>query len=431
MRQDEMNKREIEREFKADFESVVRRYDLMFAAICSFIFPVHLFFDLKVVGIPAFVPLRLLLFVPAVSYLLARYFKLSDRWQTFLAFLYKFGANLMAFGIMLIAIPIGHYQAGLQDVIVTIIVIMVFTVRGWEEFAVTTIIPFIFFSIYIGFFANSPLIEKAYLFNPVLFFIVAISYLMLQRRLRYQAFISRYQLKQVNEELKKRSQVKDEFISILTHDLKSPLTVVKGYSAMMLAGGGGEFNPQQKEIMEIIWKQASAQQGLIDSIMDYTRTQYGYTLNRERISFSALVSEMVEAEKIEADKKKIDLRLDLPVEEIYINADKGMMERVIGNLIGNAIKYTLAEGKISIVLKREEGRLRLSVADTGVGIKPEDINKVFDKFFSIGAVTQEKKGTGLGLFIAKNFIEAHGGRIWAESEGLGKGSTFTVVLPVA
>jgi hypothetical protein len=248
--------------------------------------------------------------------------------------------------------------------------------------------------------------------------------------LRYQAFVLDYELNKGNQEMQRLDKVEDEFLSIITHDLKTPLTVIKGYSGMMLTGNSGEVNSQQKGMLEIIWKQADAQQGLVDSILDYTRTQFGYTLKRQPLTFSALVRELAEAEKVEADKKKIEIVMDLPAEEVQINVDKAMMERVIYNLIENAIRYTPEGGKIKITLTRDENEVRLIICDTGVGIAKENLEKIFEKFFGIEITgIHDKRGLGLGLYIVRNFVTAHGGRVFAESGGPGKGSTFTVTLP--
>ncbi len=238
-------------------------------------------------------------------------------------------------------------------------------------------------------------------------------------------------IQQANQQLRKIDQAKDEFLSIVTHDLKTPLTVILGYVGVMLSGMSGEVSPQQKGMLETIKKQANNQQDMIDTILDYTRMEFGrITVNPEEFSFSAMVGELAEAEKMEAGRKKITINVELPPQELLIQADKRMMGRVINNLIGNAIKYTPESGTISVVLQAGDGTIRLSVADSGIGIAAENLSRIFEKFYVVDAAgARERRSLGLGLSIVKSFVEAHHGRIWVESEGLGRGSKFLIEMP--
>ena len=236
-----------------------------------------------------------------------------------------------------------------------------------------------------------------------------------------------------NESLKKMDRTKDEFLSIVTHDLKTPLTVIIGYTGVMLAGmGGGTISPQQRGMLETIKRQANSQQEMIDTILDYTRMEFGRIfVNPEKFSLKEMANDLAEAEKMEAAKKQISITVNFPAEDVEVKADKRMMGRVINNLIGNALKYTDSGGTLNVSLERHDNLVKLVFADTGIGIAPEHLDKIFQKFFIVDtAGARERRSLGLGLSIVKSFIEAHNGRIWAESEGLGRGSRFNVEFPL-
>lgn len=184
-----------------------------------------------------------------------------------------------------------------------------------------------------------------------------------------------------NEQLRKIDRSKDEFLSIVTHDLKTPLTSVLGYADAILMGVYGQVNDEQKNALGKISQQATKQQAMIDTILDYTRIEFG---------------------------------------------------RVVNNLIGNSIKYTPANGHIEVSSTHNGSVARFAVKDDGMGIAKDDLGHIFEKFYMVDAtLAREKKSLGLGLNIVKSFVEAHQGKVWAESEGLGKGSTFIVELPIA
>jgi len=240
------------------------------------------------------------------------------------------------------------------------------------------------------------------------------------------------EIRAANEQLKKIDRTKDEFLSIVTHDLKTPLTVILGYAGVLLSGMGGVITDHQRGMIETMKRQAISQQEMIDTILDYTRMEFGrIVVNPEKIPLNEMVKEMVEAIQLEADKKKIKIKLNAPAEEITLYADKRMMGRIINNLIGNAIKYTPEGGDIQVSFVRENDIVRFTFADTGIGIEKEHLGKIFEKFFIVDAAgARERRSLGLGLSIVKSFIEAHAGKIWAESEGLGQGSRFIVEMPL-
>lgn len=240
------------------------------------------------------------------------------------------------------------------------------------------------------------------------------------------------ELQKANDKLKKMDKTKDEFLSIVTHDLKTPLVSIYGYTGVLQDGLAGEVTEKQQSILAIIKRQSKALEEMIDSILDFTRMEFAkITLNREQFSINSLIAALMEEIKPCADQKKISLDMKLPGEDIVCYFDKRMINRVVTNLISNAIKYTPEEGKMAVSLDKDGNLVRISVKDDGIGIKKDYLPQIFGKFFMVDKVKAgEKKSLGLGLHIAKSFIEAHRGKIWAESEGEGKGTKFIVELPL-
>lgn len=235
----------------------------------------------------------------------------------------------------------------------------------------------------------------------------------------------------VNEELKRTDKAKDEFLSIVTHDLELPLVSVLGYSEVLLQGILGQISDKQKSAVEIIHKHGKLLQGMIDSILDYTRLAFEKVkLESEVFSINSLMAEMLREMSLQFERKKISVNASLPKEDIMVDADKGMVRRIFANLLGNAVRHTPEGGRIEVDIDKNEEMVRVSVQDNGAGISKKRLSKIFDKFYIIkDEQAHLSRRLGLGLYIAKNFVEAHGGRIWAESEGEGKGAKFIFTLP--
>jgi signal transduction histidine kinase len=238
--------------------------------------------------------------------------------------------------------------------------------------------------------------------------------------------------KRANAELQKMDKVKDEFLSIMTHDLKSPLVAVLGYSEMLLGGLGGQLGEKQRSFIETIKNQGWHLQSMIDGLLDYTRAEFG-TLSpkQENFSLNNLVMEEIKAFLPEANQRKISLEYSPPADQVMITADEKMIDEVITNLLSNALKYSAEGGRATVSLGRGDGSVFFRVSDAGKGIAPDKIGRVFDKYFMVQEETaREKRSLGLGLYIAKKFIEAHHGTITVESPGEGKGTTFSFTLPL-
>jgi signal transduction histidine kinase len=232
------------------------------------------------------------------------------------------------------------------------------------------------------------------------------------------------------EELEKISQAKSEFISITSHQLRTPLSAIKGYLSMVLEGTYGGISERVKKVIENVYTANERLIKLVNSFLDVSRIELGREeLKLKRVSIEDLISETVSEMEIEAKKKNLYLKFERPKIALpKILIDRGRIKEVISNLIDNAVKYT-QKGGIDIKLQIANGRLQIVVADTGEGLTKEEISRLFESF-SRGTAGAKfwTEGVGLGLYVSKKFVELHGGKIWAESEGKGKGSTFYIEL---
>ena len=228
------------------------------------------------------------------------------------------------------------------------------------------------------------------------------------------------------EKLKEHDKLQKEFINIAAHELRTPTQSILGYAEIL------EMDSERsRQLANPILRNAIRLQRLTGDILDVTRIEsQTLRLNKEEFSLNELISNVIEDCKSQIDSEKIKLVYEhRRVNNIIVNADKNRLNQVISNLISNSIKFTQGEwGTISISTTREENSkaITISVKDTGKGIDPEIIPRLFTKF-----ATKSDTGTGLGLFISKSIVEAHGGRIWAENNKDGKGATFYFTLPVS
>jgi len=226
---------------------------------------------------------------------------------------------------------------------------------------------------------------------------------------------------------KEIDRMKDDFLHSITHDLRNPMTSIRGFLKFLLDNVGGPLTDQQRKMVEIMDRASLRLLNMINDILDLAKLESGrIELNLSDTNLNEIANKVIELLQPQIVKKNIKINIVTENEIPVIKSDSGLIERVINNLVGNAIKFTPEEGTITISMKDKQDRVEISVIDTGEGIPKEFINKIFDKF---GQVTgQRKGGTGLGLTICKYIVEAHKGKIWVESE-LGKGSKFTFYIP--
>jgi signal transduction histidine kinase len=219
------------------------------------------------------------------------------------------------------------------------------------------------------------------------------------------------------------------FLGIAAHDLKAPLTAIQSFLWVMLSGYAGKLNKKQGNMLERSSRRITELLGLISDLLDIPRIETGQIVQEmKEISLLEVVKGCVDDLGTRAADKGIQVKVELPKRLSKINGSSPRLRQVLSNLLDNAINYTL-EGEVAVRVSEQDNDICVEVMDTGIGILPEDLSQLFDDFFRGSNV--DPKGTGLGLSISKRIIEAHGGRIWAESPcaETNKGSKFTFTLP--
>ncbi len=227
---------------------------------------------------------------------------------------------------------------------------------------------------------------------------------------------------------KETERLRDDFIATLTHDLIPPLLADIQNLKFFLDGSLGPVEEKQVVLLSTMLHSNEDLLGLVNALLEVYRFESGkLTLCKTLFPVKDLVTQCYEELKPLAEKKNIEFNLDCDIpDNLEITADKSEIKRVIINLCGNAVNYTNIGGKIDIIAKAQSGDFIFSVSDNGNGIPQEDIPKLFNRF-SQGTARKRSTGTGLGLYLSRQIIEAHGGKIWLDSK-LNKGSEFTFVL---
>jgi len=232
---------------------------------------------------------------------------------------------------------------------------------------------------------------------------------------------------------KEVSQMKNDFVSHVSHELKTPLASITAYSEM-LVDGEADDEATRKEFYEIIQTQAQRLNRLIEDILNISRIESGLIkVTKEPVSLAILIEQQMSMIQKYAEEKSITVSRQTPIIFDQVHADKDMLSQVIVNLLSNAIKYTPPGGSVRIATEVDEaaGRVRVTVTDTGVGIPEEELSRLFGKFYRVAANNKHAKGTGLGLNLVKQIIEkVHNGRVFVTSK-VGVGSTFGFELPLA
>lgn len=239
------------------------------------------------------------------------------------------------------------------------------------------------------------------------------------------------QLQTANIELSEANRHKSQFLANVSHELRTPLNAIIGSTDNVLDRVAGELNEKQARYLARVQTNAEQLNLLIDDLLDLSAIESGkIDIKAKNVSLASLVIEVAESLKPVAEKKPVELEISSMDGSLTAWADRDRIVQVLNNLIGNAIKFTPPQGKVTVAARRDgNGWVQVSVADTGPGIPLEQADKIFDEFYQIPQAVRPKiKGMGLGLTIAKKFVEMHGGKIWLQSEP-GKGSTFFFVLP--
>lgn len=236
------------------------------------------------------------------------------------------------------------------------------------------------------------------------------------------------QMAYYNDQLEKLDEQKTEFVSIASHQLRSPASAITGYASMMLEKDYGELTEEQKEIVKIIFESSVKLNGIINELLDTTRLEQGKLQYKvSDFDLISVIEESVKQYKPLAEEKGLEIKQNFDTNYgATIKADKVKIGQAVSNIIENAIKYT-KEGGIEISADKKDGRILISVKDTGIGISKKEQEEIFIKFSRAeNAEDLNVVGSGLGLFIAKEIVVNNGGNIWVESDGIDKGSTFYI-----
>lgn len=242
-------------------------------------------------------------------------------------------------------------------------------------------------------------------------------------------------IQEANERLKGLDKLKDEFVSLASHELRTPMTVIKSYVWSLLNTQIGPLNNKQKLYLEHTYSSTERLINLVNDMLNVSRIESGrLTIEPSPTEVNKFIYDVVAEMQPRAQELGINLEFVKTDKEYVVSLDKDRIKEVILNLIGNSIKFTPSGGKISVEIHDANGFIEISVKDSGRGISHEDLEKLFQKFNMVGNthLTKDRgQGTGLGLYLSKSLVELHGGKIWVTSEGLGKGSVFTFTLPLA
>jgi signal transduction histidine kinase len=237
------------------------------------------------------------------------------------------------------------------------------------------------------------------------------------------------ELAEANVRLEELSRHKSQFLANMSHELRTPLNSIIGYTKLMLDGLEGEINEEQHKDLQTVYNNSRSLLALINDLLDLAKIEAGkVTVSNEVFTVAELLDKALSAIRWLAGEKGLALDYKVAPGIGHLYADKAKTKQTLINVLANAVKFT-EKGGIKLDVTEGDGEFIFSVSDTGMGIKKEDLEAIFESFKQVGpAQIAGFEGTGLGLAISKQFVEMQGGRIWAESE-LGKGSTFTFTLP--
>ncbi|HSK86769.1 MAG TPA: ATP-binding protein [Anaerolineales bacterium] len=235
---------------------------------------------------------------------------------------------------------------------------------------------------------------------------------------------------QMAEKLNEVESMRRQLIGDVSHELRTPLTAIKGSMEGLIDG----VLPATQETYQQIHTEADRLNRLVDDLQELSRVEaHAYQLDIRPVDVATLVQTVTKRLASQAESKRVSLNLDLAPDLPRVLADEDRAVQVLTNLTGNALQYTAENGRISIAARRVNHEVHISVRDTGIGIPPEHLPHIFDRFYRADKSRSRRAGggSGIGLTIARALVEAHGGRIWAESAGEGEGSAFTFTLPIA
>jgi len=242
-------------------------------------------------------------------------------------------------------------------------------------------------------------------------------------------FVISFSITRGLEELAQVNKVKEEFIDIVSHQLRTPLTNLKWAAEFLI--GREESTEENKEYYSIIKDNSQRLENLLNDLLIVARLrENGVFKIQEKFSLNELIEEVIRSHRAFADASNIQIETESLEEPVVLATNRTMLKTVLENLLNNAITYNKPQGKVKISLKREPKRIIIAVADTGIGISKQDQKYLFQKFYRGSNATQiNTRGTGLGLYIVKEVVKKLGGKVWYKTK-LGKGSTFYISLPI-
>jgi signal transduction histidine kinase/CheY-like chemotaxis protein len=245
---------------------------------------------------------------------------------------------------------------------------------------------------------------------------------------REQLLEREHELRQTAEEA---NRLKDEFLAIMSHELRNPLNVILGYAELLLRSEEIKGSPHLRRMADAVKRNAVAQSKLIRDLLDLSRLRSGkLELNRETVSPVVAIDNAIETVRTDADSKNISIEIDAPVEAIFVQADPVRLEQIIWNLLNNAVKFTPDEGRIRVKLRAEPQEVILTVEDNGQGIDESFLPHIFEIFRQAETgINRSQSGMGIGLAVVQQLVELHGGSVTAHSDGTSAGASFTIRLP--
>jgi len=224
------------------------------------------------------------------------------------------------------------------------------------------------------------------------------------------------------------NRVKDDFLMTLNHEIKTPLTTIKGFTSLLLSGEGGNLNNEQLSFLNIIDQATNRLINIVTNLLDISKLNSEESMEFEKFDLIEIIENSISTMRIKAYTKSININFEKTIDKLYVLCDRHYLLQVLNNLIDNAIKYSPNSSTINIKVYDRESAVVCMVEDFGYGIDDEDKKYIFEKFFRAKNTMLNTEGSGLGLSIAKTIIEKHNGKIWFESEK-GKGSRFYFALP--
>jgi len=244
-------------------------------------------------------------------------------------------------------------------------------------------------------------------------------------------FILAYFITHSVEKLAEASRMKMEFLTIMTHQIRTPFTNLRWVVDLLVTDKVGSFDKKQKEYLEILRENSERLEELINKIVTVSKIEQGeFPMKKKKFSLEKLVAKAVKESKVYAAASNVEVETDISKEIPELLADQEQITEVIENLLNNAIKYSKKKGKVEILATVKEKKVYVEIKDTGMGIPEEDQKYIFRKFFrSKNAIKHQTQGSGLGLFIIKSIIKAHKGKVGFSSQ-MGKGTTFWFTLPI-